>query len=195
MLKYILISLLVLAVIWACTNNTRPADTTANAAEPKTEVATPKVDRAEAEQLVAEYDFIVAASPNGDTLTVAPFSFTLDLTAEAEEKLRDREESIIVAAYLTGLPKDKQNESFLKEGTQYLASPEIEVMEEREVTFEGVKIARADFAGLVDRDFTVTINIYSGRRSYQNNILDGEVPVESISDMVKEKRILRVELL
>jgi hypothetical protein len=132
---------------------------------------------------------------SGDSITIPEFEIEVDLTDEAENLLERSNESIIVQAYITGVPKDGANIEVTEMGEVYLANPNIELIESRIARFQKVNIPAKSFASLADEDFQVLINIFSGRRSTGVNLLDCEILQAPISVVRGQKHTLAGKLI
>jgi len=118
-----------------------------------------------------------------DSVELPSFEIELSLSQKAEEKLKTNKETIIVAAYFSAIPKDTTNKDYVKYGEVTVTSKEKELTNERLTKFEGIKFPRSLYDSLNAESITLLINVYSGRRSLKDNILDCEIlhrPVEAI---------------
>ena len=118
---------------------------------------------------------------DGDSLIIPPFDVTLDLSPKAEKELHDTKESVIVAAYFTGTPRDKNSPEIGDDGEFYMAQKDIELMNERTAYFRDIKISRSRYDSLDSKDIYMLINVYSGRRASQYNILSTDILSDSMS--------------
>lgn len=133
---------------------------------------------------------------NGDSLVIPSFEIELSLSPKANEKLRTRKESIIVAAYFSGQPKDTTSKEYMESGAMSLAEAKEELMgEDRTAKFENVKFPRSLYDSLADKDIQVLINIYSGRRSGPDNLLDCDILQEKMSAVKEKKFTLKGKLI
>jgi len=110
---------------------------------------------------------------DGDSLIIPPFGIQVDLSVKADKKIKEDKETIIVAAYFTGQTLDTTSQDYMDNGTTSVASATKELVNTRIANFEGIKISKSLYDSLIDKDIEVSINIYSGRKSSQNNLLDG----------------------
>ena len=135
-----------------------------------------------------------AASP-GDSIDVPTFEIAVKLTGRAEKKLKKDHETIIVDASFSGIPTDTTRAEYQQEGQIPVGSHKIELSEPGIARFEGVKMSKADFESLANKDYEVLINIYSGRRSSPLNLLNCDILQEPISKIRGDKRVLKGDLL
>jgi hypothetical protein len=132
---------------------------------------------------------------NGDSITIPEFEIEVDVTDDAEVALEGSDESIIVQAYITGIPKDNANVELTEMGEVYLADTNVELTDSRIARFKKVNIAKKSFDNLADEDFQILINIFSGRRSANVNILDCDILQEPISVVRGRRHTLPCKLI
>jgi hypothetical protein len=132
---------------------------------------------------------------NGDSITIPEFEIEIALTEGARKKLKDARESIIVQAYITGSPKKGVAGELTEMGELNLADPKVELTNSGVARFEGVNIARSNYEDLADEDFHILINVFSGRRSTQLNLLDCDILEEPISVVRAKRHTLTCKLI
>lgn len=125
----------------------------------------------------------------GDSVEIPSFEIEVILSNKAEEKIKTNKETIIVAAYFSGIPKDTTLKEYVKNGEYAIGSHEKELSSERVVKFEGIKFSRSLYDTLSPGSLVVLINVYSGRKSAKDNLLDCDILQDHIS-VVKGKRFL-----
>lgn len=125
----------------------------------------------------------------GDSVEIPSFEIELSLSDKAEEKLKAGKETVIVAAYFSGIPKDTTLKEYVKTGEFAIGSHEKELRSERVAKFEGVRFSRSLYDSLSPQSMVVLINVYSGRRSTSVNLLDCGILQDPVS-LVKGKRSL-----
>jgi hypothetical protein len=76
-----------------------------------------------------------------------------------------------------------------------LGAPEIELDKPGIAKFEKIKISKRAYQDLADKDFTVLINVASGRKSSGDNLLDCGIVQEPISKMVGKIHSLKGKLI
>ena len=134
-------------------------------------------------------------SENGDSITIPEFEIEISLSNEAEKKLKDSRESIIVQAYISGIPKKRARVQVTEMGELNLCTPRVELTKSRVARFKNVNIARSDYGSLEDEDFQVLINVFSGRRSSEANLLDCDILQEPISVVRARRHVLSGKLI
>lgn len=102
---------------------------------------------------------------------------------------------MLVTAWFSGMPKDTTSKEFREWGEMFIRSFSIELDTGRIARFEGVKFSRAIYDSLADRDIKVLVNVYSGRRSSPDNLLDGEIVSEKISTVKGKTMRLAAKLI
>lgn len=130
----------------------------------------------------------------GDSILLPAFEIEVTLSDAAQKKILVDEETIIVKAYLSGQPKDSAAiESEM--GLLFLAEAQVELDGAGVARFDKVNIPKEVYETLADKDFEVLINIYSGRRSSEYNILNADLLQEPISRVTGERHILNAKLI
>ena len=136
-----------------------------------------------------DYDEPVYPKIDDETVEIPFFEIEVQLSGAAEEKLKKDNESVIVAAYFSGycewdkIPEEYQD--YFGDGD--LLVHRIELTNKRIARFEHLELPQKLYDLLDDKDFRVLINIFSGRKSSESNILDCAVLSGPISK-IKEKR-------
>ncbi|MFT3935943.1 MAG: hypothetical protein QM726_20100 [Chitinophagaceae bacterium] len=125
--------------------------------------------------------------PDGDSVSIPALSIAVALSQKATERLLQDKESIVIDAWFSGHPKDTASKEYKESGGIFLKASHVEVDTARAVVIDGLKFHRNLYDSLADKDIRVLVNIYSGRKSGPDNILDCEILSEKIS-VVKDKR-------
>ena len=122
-----------------------------------------------------------------DSVEIPAFEIEIILSTKAEEKLKANKETIIINAAFSGIPKDKTLKEYKKWGEIGIKSCERELFDKRIAKFEGIKFSKSLYNSLSDKNISLLINVYSGRRSSDNNLLDCDILQDKMSE-VKGKR-------
>lgn len=130
-----------------------------------------------------------------DSIILPEFEIELKLSENAEKKLKAEKESVIVAAYFSGIPKDTTKADYLKYGRISIGSFRVELFDKRVAKFENVKISKDAFELLSDKNFEVLINIASGRRVSSLNLLSTDIIEEGIDSITTKRHILNGKLI
>jgi hypothetical protein len=124
----------------------------------------------------------------GDSIEIPAFEIEINLSNKADQKLKAGKETIIVKAFFSGIPKDTTLKEYKDDGEIGIVFPEIELSNTRIAKFQGIKFSRKTYDALADKDITLLINVYSGRKSTSDNLLNCDILSEKISK-VKGKRL------
>jgi hypothetical protein len=144
---------------------------------------------------LSETEMLDTFTERGDSITIPEFEIEVDLTDDAEILLERTGETIIVQAFIMGVPKDDAKVEVTKMGEVYLADPNIELHDTRVARFREINIAKKSFESLAEEDFEVLINIFSGRHSSDVNVLDCDILQEPISVVRGQRHILSGKLI
>ncbi len=106
----------------------------------------------------------------------APFSVNVQLSEGAREKLTDSKETIIVAGYLTGHPKEGTEARYLdiKSGDVILGDVQQEIRPGETAVFNQLNLNSDAMSRIDSQGPHILINVFSGRRSSKDNLLDCE---------------------
>ena len=151
------------------------------------EVDSVNIEHSEAIENKQESDYMKIV---GDSVEIPYFEIKLELSKKAEEKLKTDNESIIVAAYFESKVKKCDIPKKYKKNIEYNIlhlTYKIELTDERLARFENIKISKELYDLLEDKDIYLLINVFTGRKSSENNLLDCE-HVEGLMSKMKEKR-------
>lgn len=118
------------------------------------------------------------------------FQLELKLSKLAERELKESKESIVVVAYVRGTLKNSDEKNEYKIG-EY----SVEVTSERIITLDEVYVSKKKYDRLEDPNFEVLINVFSGRKSSQFNILDVDILQEPIEKIKGKRHYLKGRLL
>ena len=133
---------------------------------------------------------------SGDSIAIPSFRITIELSAKAEKKLAKDKETIIVQAYLSGTPKDSAPSLLVDEmGQMNLGSPSVELKKPGTAVFKSVKISKKSYDLLANNDFHVLINVFSGRKSTELNLLECEILEAPITSVNAKKHVLKGKLI
>ena len=128
-----------------------------------------------------------------DSVTVLPFDIGIVLSLKAKAKIVSSKETIIVNVSLTGTPKNKK--LIAEDGDFYVASAEKEITYGQIARFNDIKFSRKMYDQLTDKDVSVNVFFYSGRKSSKDNLLSGNILSNKISNIVRKKFELTGKLI
>jgi hypothetical protein len=117
-----------------------------------------------------------------DTIVAVPeFAIAIALSPQAEKRLRDLHETIKILAMFDGDPLPGQGHDNAPMRDVYLGSDEKLVDANNTARFSSTKISQRHWNQLADKDYYVTVNVFSARKTFKNNLLDCGVPENHIS--------------
>lgn len=129
------------------------------------------------------------------TVAVPEFSISIKLSEEAEKRLQDLRETIKILAMFDGDPLPGQGHYNAPMRDVYLGSDEKLVDSNNVARFNSAKISQRHWNQLADKDYFVTINAFSARKTYKDNLLDCGVPEGHISTFAGRTVEVRCSLI
>lgn len=136
----------------------------------------------------------VIFTEENDSIVYKSFKIQLKLSKETEDCLTQNKESIIYSIFYKGIPKDTTMVDYINWGSIVVGEVKIEAFDSSSIKVTP-KISKADFDLLVDDDIEVLINVYSGRKSSNFNLVDVEIFQDKISRIKNGKIILKGDLI
>lgn len=127
-------------------------------------------------ELVREYTAPKRAVPE--------FSIAVKLSESAQKKLQGMHESVLVIAYFDGDPLPGKREDNSPMRGVVLGSDKKLVDPNNVATFADTKISQSHWDDLADKDYYVTINVVSARKTSNDDLLDCDDPMDRISRFV-----------
>jgi hypothetical protein len=110
----------------------------------------------------------VVANPENHGFSVKP-----SYSAKASKTLADKTETVIVAAYITGGPRQGTPKRYVSDmGEIGLGQAQTEVAPGQDATFGEIKLNQETLKYVDNQGPLLLINVYSGRKSSKNNLLD-----------------------
>ena len=131
---------------------------------------------------------------DGDSVLIPDFEIEVSLSPNAEKKLKEDNETVIVSAMFSGTPKDSLSDEYQFMGIS-VKNYNIELTTQRIARFEKIKFHSSILNKLSDTDIFLLINVFSGRRSSENNILDVEILEDKMSEVKGNKYVLKGKLI
>lgn len=132
---------------------------------------------------------------DGDSILIPDFEIEVSLSPKAEKKLKEDNETVMVSAMFSGVPKDTTSEEYQIWGSVNICEHRIELNDKRIARFDKVRFHSSILNKLSDADIFLLINVFSGRRSSENNILDVEILEDKMSVVKGKKYILKGKLI
>lgn len=120
------------------------------------------------------------------SIVLPPFEIKVANSPKADQTLAKQQESIIVAAFFSGDPLDENDRDEI--GEMLVTKHEIELTgDQRIARFEGITFPKRLYDKLADKDVRLLVNVYSGRKSSQDNLLSCSL-LEASASQIKNKR-------
>jgi hypothetical protein len=137
-------------------------------------------------------DLTLAAS--SESVVMPPFAIKVSLSSAARRELSRRHETVMVEAHFSGEPKPESTFRRSDVGLD-LGYASRELTSEGVAEFKNVTLPRKKIEALVDRDYRVTVNVFSGRRSGPNNLLSCNVVDGKISHLKGKTHLVTCPLI
>lgn len=131
----------------------------------------------------------------GNQILLPKFEIELKLTESANKKLNEAKETIIVQAYFRGEPKDTTLEEYEDFGEFSIGQYRIELENERVAIFDSAIVSKDMFDQLADKNFEILINVFTGRRSSQYNLLDCDILQDLVLNVKDKRHVLEGKLI
>ena len=130
-----------------------------------------------------------------DSIIISPFEIEVSLSPKAKEKIIAEKETIIVDVFFTGIPKDNSHTKFEEDGSFYVVSAQKEILYGQVASFDSIKFSKKIYDQLANKDIELGVNVYSGRKSSQDNLLNCEPLFDKISNVANKKFTLKGKLI
>ena len=115
------------------------------------------------------------------TVVVPEFAISVSLSPQADKRLRGLHETIKILAMFDGDPLPGQGHDNASMRDVYLGSDEKLVDSNNIAKFNDTKISQRHWNQLSNKDYYLTINVFSARKTYKDNLLSCGVPEARIS--------------
>lgn len=124
----------------------------------------------------------------GDSVVIPAFEVEVWETAKAAADMKKRKETVIVSAMFSGFPIHEKDASEV--GTLDFLAKDMELSGTNRIArFEGLKFHKSVLDKLKDKDITLLINVFSGRKSSEDNLLNCGI-VDAKASTFKNRRFL-----
>jgi hypothetical protein len=130
-----------------------------------------------------------AGGHGGSTIDVPQFSITITLDEPASNKLKQAGESIKGAIYFDGDGTPQPGVKTAPMRDVILGSFEFELEESGTIKIDNAVISAEAYSRLSDENYHFFINVYSGRKSFKNNVLSGGYGDGRFKDLQAGKNI------
>jgi hypothetical protein len=131
---------------------------------------------------------------DGDNVVIPTFEIEVSNSPKADQTLGKQKETILVAAFFSGEPSNDKDRD--EEGQLFISKKEIELSGNNRIArFEGLKFPKKLYNKLADKDINLLINVYSGRKASQDNLLDCGIMEAKVSKLVNKRFTLGCKLI
>jgi hypothetical protein len=131
----------------------------------------------------------------GDSVVVPPFEIEVALSSKAKERIVNSNETIVIDVFLEGIPKDSSKVHLEEDGSFYVGSAEREIIYGQVASFDNLKFPKKIYDQLADKDVELNLNVYTGRKSSQNNLITGDALFDKISNVINKRFTLNEKLI
>jgi hypothetical protein len=119
----------------------------------------------------------------GDSLIVPPFEIEILLSPKTKARIGTKE-TIIVDIFLQGTPKDPSKAHIEEDGSFYVGDARKEITYGELARFENLKISKKIYDQLADKDPDLTVNVYTGRKTSDDNLITGDFLSDKLSNVI-----------
>ncbi len=131
----------------------------------------------------------------GDSLVIPYFDINLELSQKAKDRIVSTGETIIIDAFFSGEAKDTAGVELAEDGQYYIAEGKKEIRYGETARFEHIKFSRKQYGFLADKDIDLLINVYTGRHTTGDNLLDCDILSDKISKVKGRTFTLKGKLI
>ena len=93
------------------------------------------------------------------------------------------------------ISKDSSHTKFEEDGSFYIVSAQKEILYGQVASFDSIKFSKKIYDQLANKDIELGVNVYSGRKSSHDNLLNCEPLFDKISNVVNKKLTLKGKLI
>lgn len=130
----------------------------------------------------------------GNEVVIPAFEIEVGHSPKAKKVLGDRKETTLVIAYFSGLPTNEEDSN--ETGMMHILEKEIELTGNDNIArFAGLKFSKKMYGKLADKDIEVLINVVSGRKSSEDNLLDCGLVEKKVSELSGKRFKLECRLI
>lgn len=131
----------------------------------------------------------------GDSVVVPSFEIEISLSPKAKERIVNSNETIIIAIFLEGTPKDPSKAHFEEDGSFFVGTAKREITYGQIAMFDNLKFPKKIYDQLADKNADLTVNIYTGRKSSQDNLITGDFLSDKVSNIINKRFTLKQKLI
>lgn len=126
---------------------------------------------------------------SGSSVDVPHFAIAVKLSPKATERLRSSHESVKVLALFDGDPLPGQGKYNPPNRDVFLGSDEKVVDSSEVARFDHTSVPLSNWNRLSDKNYYVTINVFSARKVFSHNLLDCADPIDRRIETFRERTI------
>ncbi|NII28755.1 hypothetical protein HB364_26980 [Pseudoflavitalea sp. X16] len=182
----LLTSISLMAALLSCTNNDRKENTPST----KDSIAVVGANKS-VDSLTPDGYFSIGK----DSILISPFEIAVSLSPRAEERIKQGKETIIVHVFFTGTPRDSSGAELEEDGSFHVAATKKEIVYGQVARFDNVRFSHKIYDQLADKDIELGVNVYSGRKSSPDNLLNCESLFDKISHVAHKRFTLEGKLI
>ncbi len=132
----------------------------------------------------------------GNDLIIPTFEIEVNNSAKASKTLAGKKETIIVSAFFWGVPTDPKELAKGEDGAVVFVDKQIELTGDNKIArFEGLKFNKALLSKVVDKDISLNVNVFSGRKSSEDNLLSCAILEKTASQVAGKRFVLGCKLI
>lgn len=147
-------------------------------------------------EVESDEDVYALYEVNGNNMVIFPFEIEVSNSAKADKLLTGKKETLIVSAHFWGVPKDPKEKEKGEDGMVNFVNKDIELSgNDRLARFEGLTFNKSLLSKVEDKDIFLLINVYSGRKSSQDNLLTCGILDTKVSQVVNKRFVLGCKLI
>lgn len=138
---------------------------------------------------------------NSEKVTLKPIILEFKFTPALEEKLKSSSENIEMSVFLSTdyewSEEDKKefNDIFTEKEEVILASKTLQTPMTNSIIIDGINLDKKIFEKIGEEKILVEINIYSGRKVFENNIMSCDFVSEKYTDLINAPVVIKGDLL
>ncbi|MBS1488348.1 MAG: hypothetical protein JST43_12240 [Bacteroidetes bacterium] len=130
-----------------------------------------------------------------DSVWIPPFEIEIALSEKAKDLLESSHESVIVFLQFTGEPGDTTLAKNEDHGPYIIKSYQREIFSPWKFKVENLKMSKKIYNKLTNKNYDVLAQIWTGRHSSENNLLNGDLVSGTIDEIKNKKHTLAARLI
>ena len=130
-----------------------------------------------------------------ELVAIAPFQVKVELSELAHASLMKRNESIVVIAYYGGYATPDHMDKADNVGEVSFGDERVEIPQPGVATLSGVKYEAEKLDWVKDKKLMLLINVVSGRKSSEDNLLDCDIFHDEVAQAIKNGVQIKCKLI